>query len=210
MDVTRGPLTLVELGHEADRHPLLGGDLLGGVLVDHVLVGRPQGIGVAEVDLVLTEVALPLGVLDLEPGTHHGVADPPDQRLDPGGPEQRVIDVVEVGRLEVPVALAPGLLIGVAEDQELELGARIGTPAALGQAGQLRPEHLAWRGEHVTTVPPGALSTWRGEASTSRPSPHSRSARHMAVPSCQGTAHRVLRSGRMAKSPYPRSQEAIS
>ena len=40
--------------------PLLGGDLLGAVLVDRVVVGAAQGAVVAEVDLVLAEVALPL------------------------------------------------------------------------------------------------------------------------------------------------------
>ncbi len=39
VDVARVALALVELGHEGDRHALLGGDLLGAVLVDRVLVG---------------------------------------------------------------------------------------------------------------------------------------------------------------------------
>ena len=64
MDVARVALALVELRHEGDRHALLGGDLLGAGLVDRVVVGRRQRVVVAEVDLVLAEVALALRVLD--------------------------------------------------------------------------------------------------------------------------------------------------
>src|ERR1019366_79367 len=102
-------LALVQLGHEGDRHALLGRDLLGAVLVDRVLVGRAQGVGVAEVDLVRAEVALALGVLDHHPRRGHAVADPADQGLDAGGAEQGVVDVVEVGRAQGAIALVPGL-----------------------------------------------------------------------------------------------------
>ena len=125
VDVTRVALGLVELRHEGDRHLLLGGDLLGPVLVDHVVVGGLQRGAVVEVDLVLAEVALALRVLDRHPGGRHRVADPADQRLDPRRAEHRVVDVVEVGRLEVAVALVPGVLVGVPEDDELELGAGV-------------------------------------------------------------------------------------
>ena len=57
-----------------------------------------SAVGVAEVDLVLAEVALALGVLDRHARAGHRVADPADQRLDARGAEQRVVDVVEVGR----------------------------------------------------------------------------------------------------------------
>ena len=60
--------------------PFCGGDLLRAVLVDRVLVGGAQRVGVAEVDLVLAEVALALGVLDDDAGARHRVADPADQR----------------------------------------------------------------------------------------------------------------------------------
>ena len=73
--------------------------------------------------LVLAEVALTLGALRHEAGPGHLVADAAQQRLDPGRAEQRVVDVVEVGRLQVAEPLLPGLLVGVLEDDELELGA---------------------------------------------------------------------------------------
>ena len=38
VDVARVALALVVLGHEGDRHALQGGDLLGAVLVDRVVV----------------------------------------------------------------------------------------------------------------------------------------------------------------------------
>ena len=72
---------------------------------------------------MLAEVALALGRLDHEPGAVHVVADGAQQRLDPAGAEQRVVDVVLVRRSQVAVAGVPRLLVGVVEDDELQLGA---------------------------------------------------------------------------------------
>ena len=113
-----------------------------------------RALVVAEVDLVLAEVALALRVLDLHPRPGHLVADPPDQRLDPRGPQQRVVDVVEVGRLEVVEALLPGLLVGVAEDDELELGSGHCGEAALRQPRQLAAQDLPRRGGDFAAVVP--------------------------------------------------------
>ena len=52
------------------------------------------------------------------------VADVPEQRLDPGGAQDRVVDVVLVARGQVAVGGVPGLFVGVVEDDELQLGAR--------------------------------------------------------------------------------------
>ena len=79
------------------------------------------------------------------------------QRLHAGGAEHRVVDVVEVGRLEVAVALFPGLLVAVIEDHELELGAGRGDPAALGEPRELAPQDLAWRGHHIGAVLPAEI-----------------------------------------------------
>ena len=120
-----------------------------------MLVGGAQRVRVVEVDLVLAEVALALGVLDDHPRRDHAVADAADQRLHAGGAEQRVVDVVEVRRVQIAIALVPRLLVGVLEDQELELGARVGAPAALGQARELPAQDLARGGDHVRAVEPG-------------------------------------------------------
>ena len=119
-----------------------------------MLVGGAQRLAVVEVDLVLAEVALALGVLDHHPRAGHVVADPADERLHPGGAQQRVVDVVEVGRLEVAVAAAPRVLVGVAEHHELELGARHGGEPALGQAVELAAQDLPRRGHDVAAVLP--------------------------------------------------------
>ena len=153
--MARVALALVELGHERDRHALVGRDLLGAVLVDRVLVRGAQRVRIVEVDLVLTEVALALRVLNDHPRRDHAVADTADQRLDAGGAEQRVVDVVEVRRTQVAIALVPRLLVGVPEHQELELGARVGAPAALCETRELPAQDLAWRGHHVRAVRPG-------------------------------------------------------
>ena len=68
--------------------------------------------------------------------------------------EQRVVDVVEVGRLELAVGLALRLLVGVAEDDELELGAGERGPAALLEARELRAQDLPRRGDDVRAVVP--------------------------------------------------------
>ncbi len=154
VDVTRGALALVELRHVRDRAALLGGDLLRGVLVDRVLVGLAQRRAVAEVDLVLAEVALALGVLDLHARRLHVVADRAQQRLHPRGAEHGVVDVVEVGRLEVAVGLVPRLLVRVAKHDELELGAGRGAPAALPQARELTAQDLPRRRHDVRAVLP--------------------------------------------------------
>ena len=154
VDVARVALALVELGHVGDGHALLVGDLLRAVLVDRVLVGGPQHGAVREVDLVLAEVALALGVLHVHAGAGHAVADPAEQRLDPRGAEHGVVDVVEVGRREVAVALAGGLVVGVAEDHELQLGGADGGEPALGEPVELRAQDLARRGDDGRAVGP--------------------------------------------------------
>ena len=106
---------------------------------------------------MLAEVALALRVLDRHPGRHHRVADPPDQRLDPGGAEHRVVDVVEIRRVEVRVSLLPRLLVGVAKDDELELGARHRPPAALAEPVELATKDLARGGDDVGAVLPAQV-----------------------------------------------------
>jgi hypothetical protein len=147
-------LPLVVLGHEREAHALLGRDLLGPGLVHDVVVAGGEGLGVAEGDLVLAEVALALGRLDVEAGAGHAVADAPQQALDPGRAGQRVVDVVLVRRLQPPVPLVPGGLVGVAEDDELQLGAHQRHQVALGQAVELAAQHLAGRRHHRRSVLP--------------------------------------------------------
>jgi hypothetical protein len=154
VDVARVALTLVVLGHERDRHALLGGDLLGGVLVDRVRVGSGERALVGEVDLVLAEVALALGVLDREARAGHLAPDAADQRLHARRAEHGVVDVVEVRRLEAVVALVERLLVGVAKHDELELGRRERHPAALGEPVELAAQDLARGGDDGRVVVP--------------------------------------------------------
>ena len=156
-------------------------------LVDGVVVARCEHLVVPEGDLVLAEVALALGRLDVQPGAAMLVADPAQQRLDPAGAEQRVVDVVQVRRRQVAVAPLPGLLVLSSET----------TNSSSVPACAVNPRSAAGRAG-------GAGSA--GARPRRRPSSSTRSASSSAVPGCQGTRRSVARSGRRTKSPYPRSQ----
>ena len=143
MDVAGVALAVVVLRHEGEGLALLQRDGLGAVLVDDVVVAGGQRVPVAEGDLLLAEVALALGGLHVHAGAGHAGADALQQRLDQGAAEHRVVAVVVDRGLHVAVALAPGVLVGVVEDDELQLGAGVGGPAALGQPGQLLLQDLA-------------------------------------------------------------------
>ena len=152
VDVARVALALVELGHEGDRHALLGGDLLGAGLVDRVLVGGRAAPAVGEVDLVLAEVALALGVLHPQARAGHRVADAADQRLDPRGAEHRVVDVVEVGRVEVAVAAvaAPPRRMSLKRMNSSSVAAFASSPRSARRSSWRR---RIWRGEATTGLP---------------------------------------------------------
>jgi hypothetical protein len=64
VDVAGVAFALVVLRHEGDRLAVRGGDRLRAVFVDDVVVAGAQGLVIEEADLVLTQVALPLGRLD--------------------------------------------------------------------------------------------------------------------------------------------------
>src|SRR5690606_27100216 len=94
----------------------------------------------------------------------HLVADAAQQRLDAPGAEHRVVDVVLVGRGEPPVAGVPGLLVGVPEDDELQLGADLGGVSEGGEAVQLAAQDLAGRGGDRGAVGPGQVGDGHGGA----------------------------------------------
>ncbi len=206
--MARVALELVELGDEGDRHLLLGGDLLGARLVDHVVVGGLERLAVVEVDLVLAEVALALRVLDDHLGGLHLVADAADQRLDAGGPEQRIVDVVEVRRLEVAVGLLPRLLVAVLEDDELELGAREGLQPSVFEAAKLAAQDLPRRSDDLGAVLPLDIGEQHHGALVPRDGPQ-----RVQV----GLHHEVAVAARPTKTsrsprrcPYPRRRRAGS
>src|SRR5215210_702552 len=154
VDVAGVALTLVKFRHEGYGAAVLGGDLLGAVLVDGVPVrGRKRAVE-PEVDLMLPEVALAFGVLHGEPRPRHRVADAPEQGLYTRRPQERVVDIVIVGGLQIPVPLAPGTLVGIHKDYELEFCTHEGFEAALGEAFELALENLPWRGHDRRAVLP--------------------------------------------------------
>ena len=118
-------------------------DLLRGKLVEDVIVSHPQRVLVAEVDLVLAEVALALGVLHREAGLLHRETNRTDHVLYHRRAEDRVVHVVRVGGLEVAVALRARRVVRLAEQHELQLGADLRVPAALGETRELGAQDLA-------------------------------------------------------------------
>src|SRR3954451_12978375 len=151
-------LPLVVLRHEGQRRPVLRGDLLRTVLVDDVVVAGAKGVGVLERDLMLARVALALRRLDLHTRVAHAQPDRPQQRLDPARAEDRVVDVVLVGRREVGVSLGPRRLEAVIEDDELELGADHRHPTPLGQPLHLLLEDLAGRLHDWRVIEPAGIA----------------------------------------------------
>jgi len=123
VDVARVALALVRLGHERDRLAPLLGDVLRRRLVHGVVVRGGRHLGVLERDLMLAEVALAFGRLDVHPRRVHEVPDVAQERLDAARAEDRVVDVVEVRRDEIAVSGVPGVLVRRVVHDELELGA---------------------------------------------------------------------------------------
>ena len=136
---------------------MLVGDLLGAVLVDGVVVAGDQRVVVAEGDLLLAEVALPLHAFAVHAGAVHAETDVAQQRLHPGGGVNGVVDVVVGGFGQSPVPGRPGLAVGVVEHHELQFGADEGLQPALGQSVQLGAQDAARRRRHRRAVDPGQV-----------------------------------------------------
>src|SRR5271163_1109841 len=103
VDVAGVALPGVPFRHKRQAHTFLVRYFLGAGLVDAVVVAGREGVGKPEGDLMLAEVALTFGRLDVQAGAAHLIADPPEQVLDPAGADDRVVDVVLVGWREVVI-----------------------------------------------------------------------------------------------------------
>ena len=136
------------LRHEGHRHLVEGRDLLDPVFVDHMPVGHLQRFGKAQVDLLLPEPPLALAVLHRHRGPFHAVADLTVEPLRFGALQDVVVLDVATVRLEVAVVARRGLLVGVLEQIELELGPGLGVESQLAGAVDLTAQHLARRDGH--------------------------------------------------------------
>ena len=123
------------LGHEGRQAALLQCDLLDDGAEGHDVVRHGQGVGEAQVDLVLTGAALVVGELHRDPHLlehEDGVA-----AEVVGGPPGYVVEVTGV----ISGADTP---VGVALDQvELDLRVDVAGEAGLGDPGELALEHGA-------------------------------------------------------------------
>ena len=125
------------LGHEGGPHALGDGDLLDDVAEGHDVVGHRQGVGVAQVDLLLPGPALV--VAELHRDAHRF------ERLDRAPAEVR--GRVVAGLVEVAAGVGrrrgPPVVGQVAQQVELDLGVHVaGEPRVLG-AREVAPQHVA-------------------------------------------------------------------
>ena len=121
--------------------PLLHGDLLGDLLVDHVAVRHLQEVGEAHVDLVLAGAPLALGELHRHTRAGEMPADRADQPLHLRALQHVVVLDVPAERLEVLEVLALRRLVGLAEHEELQLGSAHGHDTHRRGAFQLALEN---------------------------------------------------------------------
>ncbi len=136
---------MIGLRHERDRHAALLRERLDAGLVDHVVVGGLQRVRVTEVDLVLARPRLAFGGLDAHAGGGHRVADLAHELFVVAGGEDVVVEDVGHRRREVLVAERVRLLVALAVEEELELGAEHGLEAERAATVDLRLQHLARR-----------------------------------------------------------------
>ncbi len=112
---------VVPFGHEGDRLAVQMGDLLGAVLVDDVPVGHLQGVGIADVDLLLARPPFALGVLHRNRRGIEAGADCPHHRLFLAGLQDVVVLNIGAGGRKVPQALVMGAPVGLVEQVEFQL-----------------------------------------------------------------------------------------
>ena len=114
------------LGHEGGEDALLERDLLDDRAEGHDVVGRRQGVGVAQVDLVLAGAALVVAELDRDAHRlEHRDRGPPEVVA---GAVRHVVEVARlVDRLGAVARLEPGL-----EEVELDLGVGVEGEAEVG------------------------------------------------------------------------------
>src|SRR5262249_5641788 len=141
----RAGLAHVPLRHERDRDALLVRDLLRAVLVDDVVVGRRDRLAVAKVDLLLPRAPLALATLDDDSRSQHAVADLAADELLLARLQDVVVLGVRADRLEAAISLPAGALVGVAEEDELELRGDQHPEAQRRRPLDLAPENAAGR-----------------------------------------------------------------
>ncbi len=168
-DVIHGPL-----GHERGGAALLRCDLLDAVLEHEVPVRGHEGFVVGDVDLVLSTSCLALRELHRDLGVAHLVADTSQHVLLTGGLEQLVVlNGRGVGSQILPT-FGGRLLIGVVEEEELELGGAAHAQTALGGPLELASQDLPGRHLDRRALLVGQVAHHHGSASEPRDAPSRR------------------------------------
>src|SRR5262249_18760346 len=121
----RAEPTVIGLGHERDRSTVEIGELFRSVLEEREAVGRLEGVGIAQIDLVLANAGLALRELDRNPGGAHLIAQLAVEGLGLGRLEQLVVFVVGAEALEILISLPLGLVVAIGKQIELELAGQL-------------------------------------------------------------------------------------
>ena len=128
------------LGMKVANTPLLGRDLLDHQPDRHHGVGHGQGVGVAQVDLVLAGGVLVLGVLDRDAHLLEGEHGPLAQVAGPVGDRQLEVRAgVEQGGGVTPTSGR----VGCGEVEELDLGGGVEGEALVPGPLEAAPQHVA-------------------------------------------------------------------
>ncbi len=140
---TRAGLFVGELGHEGDRdtHPL--GQFLTALLVDDVVVGHRQYVGVAYVEFVLPGAPLAFGAFDGDARLFEVTAHGSVVLFLPRSLQGVIVLEIPAGRLEVGVFLARRFAVRVAKEVILELRRGHYAKAAFGGRVQLLSQDRA-------------------------------------------------------------------
>ena len=131
------------LGHKGDRQILTQGDLLEALLVDGMAIGHFQGLGIAQIQLVLAGSPFAFTEFDRYAALVHMAADAGVDALFLGALQHVVVLDIPAEGFKVFVVFLAGCCKGILEEIVFEFRAALGRIAEFGQAVDLDFEHGA-------------------------------------------------------------------
>ena len=140
---TGAGLVLAVLGHESNRLPHLIGYGLEALLEELVPVGHVEGLGIADVELVLAQAPLAFGVLNRDARGAQVAAGRAGKVLVAAALEQLVVLQVPARWLQAVVMRRVGVAVAILEEVILQFGGGHGPVAKVLGGGELLPQQAA-------------------------------------------------------------------